>query len=144
MMKWEALEPCRESQQLIELRNCSFQQLKPEQFSFLSGEYVSNYWSRGKYRLRRDHVDPQTDCRAAVKWEEQMNARKWPVLITSWNPKILTSSTYNHKLSGHISTKVGFHSFVQCFFSTCCMLGTVLGPRYTISDIKDPVEKRDY
>lgn len=50
--------------------------MKPQQISLLDGEYLSNSWSQGKYRLRRNHVGPQIECGAVAKLEEQANARK--------------------------------------------------------------------
>ena len=44
--------------------------------SFLKGEYLSNYWSHGKYTLPGNHVDPQTEFRALVKLQQQVGAEK--------------------------------------------------------------------
>ena len=106
MTEWEAPEGIPLTHWIEKLQ---FQATEaPEKTSFPNGEYLHNSWRQREDMLCRGHTGPQIECRAAVRLEEQGNARKWPVLTASYNPKILTSLTYNHKLSGHISTKTGF------------------------------------
>lgn len=110
----------------------------PEKTSFLHGGHLRNSWRQGEHTLRRGHTGPQIEGRAVVTVEGQGSARKWPALTASCNPKILSSLTYNHKLSGHTSTQTGFRLCANCLFSTYYMPGTVLGPRYTVSGTGDP------
>lgn len=80
---------------------------------------------------------PKENSGPLLNWKNKWMLGKKPMLTESCNPQVMTSLTCNHKPGGHISTKIGFHSFVKYLVCSYYVPGIVLVARYTISDVED-------